>query len=92
MTIPDETWTHLIQVCIGGILLWVVRTVQQLTIEMRAFRVTLFGENGDNGLNSNVKQLWTEKERHDDVLSQLRLDIARMRERCGINHIRDTGD
>ena len=54
---PDELVSHLIQIGVGTIMLWVVKTVQDATVELKAFRVTLFGDTGRNGINGDVKRL-----------------------------------
>jgi hypothetical protein len=61
---PDVIRT-LVEVGAAG---WLVAAVHNLTSEVRAFRVTLFGETGQNGLNSRVKDLeFALDEQHDRI-------------------------
>lgn len=67
----------------GAVLLgaWVVHAVHKLTIEVRAFRVTLFGESGANGLQGDVKRLHQQTEHQGWQLEELSRDVAVIQER-----------
>ena len=60
----------------GGVLVWAVRRVQSHSEEMRAIRVTLFGEQGTNGINGEMKSMraW----RHESAVPALTLAAFRL--------------
>lgn len=79
---PDALWNHLIEIGLGAIMLWVVKTVQDMTVEMRAMRGTMFGETGHNGINGTVKQLRLEMDETKDRLNNVHTDVAVLKDRA----------
>lgn len=73
---PDALVTHLIQIGVAALMLWVVKTVQDVTVELKSFRVTLFGDNGRNGLNGTVKELQGTVTRNESQINDLRVTVA----------------
>ena len=60
---PDGQLAQIILYGAGVVLLalfgWIVKTVRDLTTEMAAWRVALFGMSGGNGLTGEVRDLQT---------------------------------
>ncbi len=56
MGISDDLVTHLIQLVFGGGMLWLIRSTHQLVVGMARLQVTLFGEQGNNGMNGRIKK------------------------------------
>jgi len=79
---PMPSWSAMVQsaaaLVVIGLQGWMVRVVRQARDETRAFRQHLFGLEGNNGMNSQVKSLERRVERHDEQLAthDKRLTVA----------------
>lgn len=65
---------HLLELAVTGVFglqVWMVKALIDVRSDTRATRQTIFGENGDNGINGTVKAHELELRDHDRRITRL---------------------